>query len=461
MKNITLFSFLTFITFVAHSVNAQERETIIFYPNHINKTIIREYAYPATVSYVDVGDTHYFAYADNTMTVINKPIDKNIDVYDFVILDSIAYFCGRDKLKGLGVWGWFKVPDIFGGTFNYYVYEDFNYNSLKVDTLFQLVAYKDSSVHKDHIGMVGTIDQTYSCTLELIGSTNSYSGWNYKIGVRDKQLETLTNICLTDKFVVTGGGDEHNISYEHLRFYRRQSMFATGGPQDTIYIYELDYNVDNYAAPLKSFAMTGIGDSMVAVAEFYDIHHINTIGQSFITVNVYDFNKFKNQLGVYQEYSWDLASICNYSDISNIWIRDLRFSKNGSELILLVQGDNAFIVNGFNCRSAIFEFTIPYSTLYNITLFPDKRLYSLDNYQNAYGAEGDVLYYKTGAFCLTQPVNNVSICENYRQVRLNTLVYSEKNHLWPFALYDKNFDCTIFKEEDELILNNNPECGFE
>ena len=67
----------------------QHRIVEVQYPSAVNQTIVREYNYPATVSYVETAVEHYFAYADASMTVTNCEISHDISVTDMELLPRL------------------------------------------------------------------------------------------------------------------------------------------------------------------------------------------------------------------------------------------------------------------------------------------------------------------------------------------------------------------------------------
>ena len=150
MKKLLINSFfipaLSFCHF--NTVMCQHAMTAAQYPSDIVTTIIKEYNYPATVSYVETIDKHYFAFADASMSIINCEIDPQIFVNDFVIHDEMVYFCGIDNSNGTnGVWGWFKIQDLIAGNLVYETYSKFECNSFQVDSLHKIVAYNDNGKH--------------------------------------------------------------------------------------------------------------------------------------------------------------------------------------------------------------------------------------------------------------------------------------------------------------------------
>ncbi|MBO7489389.1 MAG: hypothetical protein J6T88_03830, partial [Bacteroidales bacterium] len=105
MKKIPFYFFLLFYVIGYDTAMCQHAVVQANYPNDVERTIVREYVYPATVSYVESSIEHYFAYADATMTVTNSEISHDLYVTDLALHGQFAYFCGYSTVSGLGVWG--------------------------------------------------------------------------------------------------------------------------------------------------------------------------------------------------------------------------------------------------------------------------------------------------------------------------------------------------------------------
>ena len=69
---------------------SQHRVTKALYPYPIVKTIVKEYVFPATISYVETTSSHYFSYSDATLNIVNCEIDNNLFVLDFVIFNDVV-----------------------------------------------------------------------------------------------------------------------------------------------------------------------------------------------------------------------------------------------------------------------------------------------------------------------------------------------------------------------------------
>ena len=133
---------LSLLLFVATGTKAQHAITEAHYPDDIVTTIIKEYQYPATISYVETKEHHYFAYADHSMTVISCEIDNDIFVRDFVVNEDKVFFFGfRNGKVSSGLWGWFRIIDLINSNLSYDIYENFNCNNQDVDTLHRIATY--------------------------------------------------------------------------------------------------------------------------------------------------------------------------------------------------------------------------------------------------------------------------------------------------------------------------------
>lgn len=65
-------------------------------PVDIQKTKIREYNFPSSISYVESTKGNYFVYADTTLSAIYAPVDTNYIINDYVIdRDSVFFLWKR------------------------------------------------------------------------------------------------------------------------------------------------------------------------------------------------------------------------------------------------------------------------------------------------------------------------------------------------------------------------------
>lgn len=121
MKKIVLFAFFFSLTSFFSVLLAQT--SVLAHakmPFPIEKTIIREYSYPTTISYLANDSCGYFVYADASLSAICSPMDAKYNITDFVIDNDSVFFCGVNS-KGRGFIGFFDINDFFFGTNNYFV----------------------------------------------------------------------------------------------------------------------------------------------------------------------------------------------------------------------------------------------------------------------------------------------------------------------------------------------------
>lgn len=223
-------------------MSAQEVRTSANYGNTIKEGIVREWAarYPSTISYIVAEEKHYFVYADASMQLLNMEIDSCFDVHDFVVGRNYVFFCGQDRVKLKGVFGWFRANAGNWGGSSYYVYEDFRmqpypFSFVNISSLDAMVLIEERDSVR--LALVGEDENGMACILRIAGEMPlSPTGWDYALGVSPNPTETLEKICMTDDYIATGGTIYFN-GYFSMRFFDPANMFASGGIQNTVYTY--------------------------------------------------------------------------------------------------------------------------------------------------------------------------------------------------------------------------------
>ena len=139
----------------------------------VQKTIIREYSYPATISYVETDHEHLFIYNDGHLMLTKVPINMNISVKDFEIMNDFVYFCG--ERSGTGLFGFFNVNDFFNVSQFYYITgSTLSTTTSTVATLNKLVVYTSNG--NTELVAVGKTAGALECVaeLQLYGTTGTY-----------------------------------------------------------------------------------------------------------------------------------------------------------------------------------------------------------------------------------------------------------------------------------------------
>ena len=447
--------------FGAGNVHSQQAITQASYTATVVKTIVREYSYPATVSYVETAAEHYFAYADASMTVRNAEIDPDLFVTDMKVHNEYAYFCGYNTSLSKSVWGWFDINTLIAGNLAYYTHYDFECNGLQADTLYSLCIFEEQG--SLHIATVGTATDGQGkrrpCTIDITGNEGSQAGWSYSMGVSDCPHIThirYTNICVTDNYVVAAGDMELSFCSEGYRFHKRSNLFLSGGPYDSLYTFPAYGQWSNHYG--HKIAMTHTtGDNIASAVYWYA--YIDYIHPAGVLVNVYDINQVLTIPSASPVYSMR-ASLPQKigNDIYKYNIRDIIYSNIHKELVLLLSGDFPY---GLGTCSILAELTLPPTTFFNYLKIQDNIFTSLDNYhsqQNLLTQGYDNIYPGTSSY-FTQPLATPSLCADQSFYSSTVTTYAAKTHYCPYTVCSNKFDCTYVKQINTLDIPNETLCS--
>ena len=446
--NTKFLFFASVVLFTIGNATAQHAIVQSAYPSNVERTIVREYVYPATVSYVETAVEHYFAYADATMTVTNSEISHDLYVTDLALHGQFAYFCGYNTVSRLGVWGWFDIASLMAGSLSYYIYDDFRCDILYADSLFSLALYEEQG--QLHIATVGsTTDDAgkkRACLIDITGTEGSATGWNYRMGLSECEFNyfnRLTEICVTDKYIVAAGSTIHSFRSEGYHFHLRSDPFLPGGPQDSMYIFPCVtsyYNSPDHNG--EDMAMTHISGDVFASAVYCYTNNINQ--KEGILVNVYDISQILT-------VPWTSPIYSKYTNIpgNSFYINDLIHNKTSNSLYLLT---NVQITSSY-MGSFITELSIPLPANINPVYLQDVYLTSLDNYNGqqsflAQGYDGNpqrIIYY-------TQPLSTAPLCATPQLSNTNDADYGAKTHYCPYTVCNGVFDCNKTPQAAKLTI---------
>ena len=447
--NTKFLFFTSVVLFTIGNAMAQHAVVQANYPNDVERSIVREYVYPATVSYVETAVEHFFAYADATMTVTNSEISHDLYVTDLALHGQFAYFCGYNTVSGLGVWGWFDIASLMAGNIVVYTYDDFVCNTLYADSLFSLEVYEQ--LGQLHLATVGSTTDGASkkraCLIDITGTEGSATGWNYRMGLSECEFNyfnRLTEICVTDKYIVAAGSTIHSFRSEGYRFHLRSDPFLPGGPQDSMYRFPCVtsyYNSPDHNG--EDMAMTHISGDVFASAVYF--YWNNTSTKEGILVNVYDISQILT-------VPWTSPIYSKYTNIPgySFYINDLIHNKTSNSLYLLT---NVQITSSY-MGSFITELSIPLPANINPVYLQDVYLTSLDNYNGqqsflAQGYDGNnpqrITYY-------TQPLSTAPLCANPQLSNTLDADYGAKTHYCPYTVCNGVFDCNKTPQAAKLTI---------
>lgn len=458
MNTRTLFKFLIvgmLLLLAIPESKGQHRITEAMFSDKIQKTIVREYNYPATVTYVETTDTHYFVYADESMQIACTPIDNTIHVLDFVIHDKKVYFCGfQNGNTTQGIWGWFDVSGLMIAPLTYHTYDGFNCQSQQVDTIHSLAVHEEQG--EFHIAMVGANTDGVAtrrwCLIDVWGTPGSTTGWHYEMGVPfgvNCPYDRMTHVCVTDNYIVVAGNYVNPNNSETYRIHQRNNVFSSSY-EDSIYAFPL-HNT-GYIHDSVNFAMTPVYGDLVAVAN--KAYGFQSGYQNKILVNVYDM-----ALTLATPAASPVYTMCTSVNIfsTGYSIRGMRYSANHSVLHLLLSGDS--LPNTFSPGSIIAELPVPPTGIGSYTTLDDRILLSLDNYHSQGNTLAVGFDYSDASKLnyFTQPLQSASQCGLQNVIRYIDNGYSAKTTPSPYTTCTKTFKCKS-RQIGSTTKGNDPVC---
>lgn len=275
-KSYCLTIFLVLLSFFAEGRAQTSVVAHVDMPFEVKSSIIREYTYPTTISYLESIENGYFVYADSTLSATYIPLNPKYSVNDFVINYDTVWFCGKTS-GDVGFVGFLDINDFFFGSNNYYIISNYlpTANS-SINDLTKLVSYIDNSNIR-HIVAIGTTELGQYCVVNMTHRTTPT--WHYETGeVPAASPETMVAIQITDDNVFTGGMyllDTTNPGLA-LRAYDRDSVFTK---HNNIYNYanEIVDVAAQYSFCLDQVALLKMSCSEIGVAAFYKSHQNGAI----------------------------------------------------------------------------------------------------------------------------------------------------------------------------------------
>lgn len=453
-KNIFFFFVLTALL---HSVKGQNAVTQAPYHTDIVKTIVKEFDYPATISYVETKTEHYFAFADQSMTVTNCEIDADIFVRDFVVIDNKVYFCGfRDGKSTSGIWGFFDIIGLQNANLSYEVYENFACNKEFVDTLHRLTVYTDNADIR-HIVTVGTIsggNPSNGCIIDITPNTSGGTAWTYNIGVTPTYSgERINRICVTDNLIVTSGPAAMHSNLDVYRVYDRNNLFMPGGPQDEIWYFPLS-SLHQYDHNPENYEITHINNDIVAMAiQIQDISYYYPLQAHYgILVMAYDMSALSNGSisTLYSHYASTLTDKLN--------VESLKYTQTNNELLLLLNGNTP--IPFYGTHSIVAEIPLLTTTVTS-SILTNQNLTSLDNYNShqSFVCHGFDNTQPNEATYFTQPINTSPVCATQYIQIVTAPDFITKWDPMPLTLCQEKFDCTKLQQLNVLNIPNEIICS--
>ncbi len=451
-RNVLILFYACFLTVLSNHAFGQTALTRAQFPAPIQKTIVKDYVFPGTISYVETATSHYFAFADASMTVVCSEIDPQIYVRDFTIYDDTVYFCGINKSNGcLGVWGYYSTADLISSNISYNIYDLFTCNKEKVDTLHNIAVFTENG--NKHIVVVGTVkdgaNNRSGCTIDITHAATP-SNWNYTIGVTAYNSgEDIKRICITDDYVITVSTSSVYPDMETYRIhYKSSNLFPAAGPQNNVWM--LSYPTwGPYSRNTDKFAITHMYQNTVAMA--FQSKDENTKYNGII---LYEYDMSTLTVGsTFMAY----ALVAN-TGMDSLDVEDLKYYAKTDDFVLLMNGRlSGFPYNGMGSIIA----TIHHGSNAIPMHYSDAITFqSLDqyNYQNNYLCMGVDNNDPTHAVYYTQPINTATACMDANTFIGNPPCLMVKQEQWPFKVCSDSFACSIKKPISTLSIPNPKVC---
>lgn len=201
----------------------------------VQKTIVREYGFPASIGYVETTNKHFFVYNDGMDTLRSVAINPSYFVEDIAFEYDFVFFCGSNGSDAF--FGFFQFTQFFDVNQEYYVTTaPMNSPQDVVTSLKKMVVYYENGYRK--MVAIGQTSIGQYCVVEL---SETASGWNCRVGeLGNLYNEQLLDITLTDNYIVTAGVGVWGTSIPCVRVYDRTDIFSTATPiQDNIsFLYD-------------------------------------------------------------------------------------------------------------------------------------------------------------------------------------------------------------------------------
>ena len=445
------------LAIVVNVANSQHVITHSQYLDDVNKTIVKEYNFPATISYVETKGHHYFSYSDASMSITNCEISNSLFICDFMFLNEVVYFCGYDtNTNTVGVWGYFNASDLINKNLSYEIYNDFSCTLGYADTLNSLVVYDNKGVTT--FVVVGSANDGTSdprgCTIEITPSASGTFAWDYTMGVTpDDRMENIKHVCLTDNFVITSGLNDAAASFEVYRRHNRSNIFATGGPQNQYWFFPTSNN-PRYAHRDYPYAITHIGGDTIVAALSYE--NISSSLPPDYGVIVKTYNMANPVIGVTS--SFFVFHKSTSSDL--ISVHGLKYDKPNNSVVLLLYGIMPLDPNPVSIITEI-PITSTTPTPCQLHFWDAFKLTSIDLYnsnqclvcQGYNRINNNIMNY------YTQPLATSALCIDNTPLTCNDEIYITKGDPSPYKKCIDSFNCKKCMQLNLLENSNDITCS--
>lgn len=339
------------------------------FSDNLKNMIVRQQASMKRVIYLESGNNHYFVTMDDYISIKRVCLPQELDIHDFFIFNDYAYFCGANTVIRKGIVGYFHIDSLFRGISNLYIHDDFETNTAIVKSFDAITVYLGGLRQQQCIAAVGVTSNGKACAMEIVKTLPS---WRYTIGESSNSTETITNICHTDRYVVTAGTIYNNVNGISFRIYTKGMMFSTSGYQNNIHKYTSNGNSMDILYPIEKFKMTAIDSNRVAVLSQWTTSEIpSNLSRGFLTL-------------VVDPYISISTMECNqiYSILTNLEgernrqsVKSLSFCDPNNSLTFLIESNSPWGQQSFHGKM-----TIPPTPTTSIGFYPNYHYTAMDNY---------------------------------------------------------------------------------
>lgn len=333
-----------------------------------SKTIIKEYTYPYTISYIETAENNYFTYTDIdiSQSIVYKEINRIYSINDFVIRNDSIFFCGKNN-SGKGVIGFFNINDFFFGSGTYELFDDFHAQST-ILSFNKVISYK-SLISPVHIISIGETEQDMSCITDMYYDPTS-SSWKYKSGdFINGGNETFKDITLTNKYVVTAGYYSAPVRYMSLRRFKREDILSSATLKDFVNVYNGPISNALYC-PDDNILLSTYHDDTVVTACFWNY----PIVQNTVSGIIYAWHDLTN-ITLPSSMTKIIKSF-DYSNLSDCDIRELITDYTSQYAFLLHKKNHNYIVDELHTNiTSSGSMLICYDTINNYTSIDFHNIY--------------------------------------------------------------------------------------
>ena len=430
--------------------------------------IIREYSYPEVITYqeengLELGACHSFCYTDLLSVDHSVRIKPEIDVKDFIIVGDTIFFCGiYNGNVPEGCVGWFQYGDFFNGGHEYYFYHKFPTVSGYVSAFTHLTLVYDST-REIKIALVGESTSGLACVAEMSNATGS-AIWNCSVGESPIGDEIISQICATDKYVVTAGLSEILYSTENIRVYDKISMFNT--LSDFLYAYSSNNTPPTAWVSTPPGGITHLYGDLFSVAASSQVDYYGVTPFGFgVKTNVYDASAISPIFGLQPVYSIvnefytaapnPLLPLSYPSNLPDV--RGIVYSTSASTLAVLMNEDFQMGSN-----NVVAEIAVPPTTNIRLSSFccSDQTSISLYNGDTSFIVAGGSTAFTNSKSVHSRTFGNLTtLCSNLEpRYNLNNYEFASKYERLPFEVKSSKYEFYKSKADPYIEPDINKIC---